>query len=1524
MGSNDNFNIIVGTQLDVSGATKALEGFKKKAERTTKVKFEGLEVFKTLTTYVNDAGQSITRVTRALEDANGKLVPITDTITKASTDFSKLNATFVETSSSTTKFTNASNEAVTVVAKLNENGERIITTTKEYTNSLGATIKETQVYNRTRDQLIVKNKEYILDTEKVKEAERKEAETKKQQLIQEQKLAFARTEGIKRTKELTTVQNQLAESNKKTSQTFSDIITKVAKFYLASLPIRAVQLMITETIQTVKDFDKAFTEMAKVADSSGESLKQYTNILADLGTEVGRTKTTMTELATGFLKAGYTEEESAQLARYGALLQNTADEQLEASEATSILVSALKAFNLQANDSMRVLDDINIVSADFAVSSSDISRGLTQAGASMATYGNSLEQTIGLITAGTEIFQGKSQQVARGLNTVASRVAKNGEALAQYGVSIQDANGDLKATYDILKELKPQWDIMTNAEKVALGTTLAGVNQYKVFSAIMSNFDKAVTSTNEQLAIHGTTLKQNAIYMDNIEAKTALFKAELEKLVLGKGGLQEFVKTIIDFGTSVLKFANNDIGQLIIKGSALMIVLSNLNKIIAIISASSLVQWGKGVIETFTLLQAKTIGVGMAMNILKGEIIGLVAIIGIALYSAYKKFNQTLEEQKEKLEELKSSYEESKNKVEELEEKLKNIKDKLKEINSNEIQIVSNGEISQLERERLELEKLYAVERRRMELKQKEYEQSAKDTVYAKVQNPFKYTDKELKGQLSGYTQRIYEQTDRIQIVKDATAEMLKWQGIIDKNYNEWSRLDEKIKSGGALTLEESSRYGELNTLLIEAKDNYEKANEIGLKYRDELVSETEALSNNSKTKKDSLEATNSLDEAIANTTKETKQYLGYADEVEEDLEVKKELADKLKQEIQKLAESLSLSKTTIDKLKQSFEALDEVLTEMNSEQGLSIETYDKLMSMGSAYVNALFDESGALRDTAEAQKELYAIKIDQMALDEVENLLQIAEAYSTDKSMINEYNVALGKTVGLEWENAYARIASLDVSNSEKELLLRKVMLYKQLADQAKSNIGAINSSTKATKNQADALKDLKKQYEDAINYIKSKYDDMINALKDEKETMVESIEKQISARKEQKEVEIEAIESEINALKEEKELREQYWDDQINALKERNQQYKDSLELEGKLDALAKARATKVKVYKKGQGFVYSQDESVIGKAQSELTKYLTEKQYEDELKRLENSKKAEMENYESRIKALENFKKEREKFFDDDIKNLEKYKKSIEDNYDEQIKVYQNYKQQFQDMVDAYEDQQSKLLVQQLTGIDLENDNWMTRLDNLQNFVNEYHKLLAQVGDGSIGGGGTTGGVGNGDSDGEKTRLKGYKIYDADTLKDKSPKELGKVQTQDEQEARKVAQQIEWEYNKSGRKIKTYIVPYYASGASSVSSNQMAVVGEDPNKEIVIGSKLNNGVVMNLNKGDGVVNAKSVNTLAGLLNSIKGNEFSERSITNNNGSTISIGSINLPEVKNGSQFIEYLQNFSVDIQRKAYSRI
>ncbi len=154
---------------------------------------------------------------------------------------------------------------------------------------------------------------------------------------------------------------KMGNSTKHLGQSFTDVIVKVAKFYVASLPIRAVQNAITQAIEGVKEFDSALTEFKKVSDLSGKSLDEYTEKLERLGSATARTKTEMTQMATEFKKSGYTDEEAATLAQTASLYQNIADEELSASDASSVLISQMKAFKFEANEAEHVIDAINEV-----------------------------------------------------------------------------------------------------------------------------------------------------------------------------------------------------------------------------------------------------------------------------------------------------------------------------------------------------------------------------------------------------------------------------------------------------------------------------------------------------------------------------------------------------------------------------------------------------------------------------------------------------------------------------------------------------------------------------------------------------------------------------------------------------------------------------------------------------------------------------------------------------------------------------------------------------------------------------------------------------------------------------------------------------------------------------------------------------------------------------------------------------------------------------------------------------------
>jgi hypothetical protein len=115
--------------------------------------------------------------------------------------------------------------------------------------------------------------------------------------------------------------------------------------------------------------------------------------------------------------------------------------------------------------------------------------------------------------------------------------------------------------------------------------------------------------------------------------------------------------------------------------------------------------------------------------------------------------------------------------------------------------------------------------------------------------------------------------------------------------------------------------------------------------------------------------------------------------------------------------------------------------------------------------------------------------------------------------------------------------------------------------------------------------------------------------------------------------------------------------------------------------------------------------------------------------------------------------------------------------------------------------------------------------------------------------------------------------------------------------------------------------------ASGDASISSSGIYLVGDSPNTELVIGSKLN-GIPMNIPQGTGVVNAKSTKTLAGMLNSMgmmKKNDIGTLSKTTNNNDSFSIGNVtvNGAKIKDGKSFANELLNLKSEMLQMAYRK-
>lgn len=182
-----------------------------------------------------------------------------------------------------------------------------------------------------------------------------------------------------------------------------------------SLTYQAANEIFTKTVAIISDMvgqyaqlDRATTEFKKVSNLTGSSLDRYVQKLGKMGQTTARTSSEMVEAATEFRKNSFNDEDSAQLALVATAFQNVSDTSISAADSAGFIISQLKAFQNEGITAYQVIDKVNEVANNFAVGTNDLSSALEVAGAGLATYNNSYDQTIALVTAGSEIMTGRS------------------------------------------------------------------------------------------------------------------------------------------------------------------------------------------------------------------------------------------------------------------------------------------------------------------------------------------------------------------------------------------------------------------------------------------------------------------------------------------------------------------------------------------------------------------------------------------------------------------------------------------------------------------------------------------------------------------------------------------------------------------------------------------------------------------------------------------------------------------------------------------------------------------------------------------------------------------------------------------------------------------------------------------------------------------------------------------------------------------------------------------------------------
>ena len=192
------------------------------------------------------------------------------------------------------------------------------------------------------------------------------------------------------------------------------LVGPMALFRYGVTAARAVMANVTQ-------MDAAMTELYKVTDNSQHEYDKFREATKKTSAEIGATQVSLVQSTATFARLGYNLSDSAELGKNAALFANVGDEGMTSTEAAEDMVAIMKGFNIQAEDSIHIVDALNQVGNRFSISSTGLGESLKRSGGAMATANNTLEETIGLTVAANDAMQDPAS-TGTALRTIALRL----------------------------------------------------------------------------------------------------------------------------------------------------------------------------------------------------------------------------------------------------------------------------------------------------------------------------------------------------------------------------------------------------------------------------------------------------------------------------------------------------------------------------------------------------------------------------------------------------------------------------------------------------------------------------------------------------------------------------------------------------------------------------------------------------------------------------------------------------------------------------------------------------------------------------------------------------------------------------------------------------------------------------------------------------------------------------------------------------------------------------------------------
>lgn len=325
-------------------------------------------------------------------------------------------------------------------------------------------------------------------------------------------------------------------------------IKDTARWQISSSIIHGFQGALESAYGYAQDLNKSLNDIRIVTGYSEKYMANFAVEANKAAKALSATTKEYTEASLIYFQQGLTEEQVAQRTATTIKLANVTGQSAE--EVSSYMTAVWNNFDNGTKSLEYYADAIAALGAATASSSEEIATGLQKFSAVASTVGLSYEYATAALATVTSQTRESAETVGTAFKTIFARLeslslgetlddettmTKYSQALAQVGINIKNANGQLKDMDSIIDELGQKWNGIGKDQQVALAQTVAGMRQYNNFIALMDNYDTFTANVDIAVNSEGDLSEQAEIYAESWEAArdraTAAAEALYDKLL---------------------------------------------------------------------------------------------------------------------------------------------------------------------------------------------------------------------------------------------------------------------------------------------------------------------------------------------------------------------------------------------------------------------------------------------------------------------------------------------------------------------------------------------------------------------------------------------------------------------------------------------------------------------------------------------------------------------------------------------------------------------------------------------------------------------------------------------------------------------------------------------------------------------------------------------------------------------------------------------------------------------------------